>query len=301
MIERNSTYDYHRSGDPDLINEYTICESFATEHSPYAKALNIKKSYGALLGDFLVKNNILNPDSIIAEAGGGYGSLMNGLMQSHSHLIERVVMFDLSSHLLKRQKNALLKWDGKINFVQTDIQDMIGSISSIHLLILNEIIGDLDVIKNVDPHNIQGEVLELVGKYNLDTPEHKIFNFNIGAVKVMEEICRNSYSAFISEHSSDPVFPDDMEYLNHELDISYPREIRLYNHTEYTIRFSHLIKVAQAWNREVYSGPLIDIPGIENNRALQFIFTNRISRTERQEIIYELLDHIREYRWILIK
>ena len=132
MIERHTTYDYHRSGNPDLITEYTICESFATKNSPYAKALNINKSYGELLGDFLVKEHILNPDCVIAEAGGGYGSLMNGLMQSHHHFIDRAVMFDLSTHLLNKQRNTLKVWSDKIDFVQADIHDMVGAVSGIH-------------------------------------------------------------------------------------------------------------------------------------------------------------------------
>lgn len=301
MTERHTTYDYHRSGNPDLSTEYTICESFATENTPYAKAFNIQKPYGAILGDFFVKNGILNSDCVIAEAGGGYGSLMNGLMESSHHLVDYAAMFDLSSHLLKRQKKLLRKWDDKIFFIQADIQHIINSISNIDLFILNEVIGDLDVIKSNDPDNLQNEVLELVEKYNLDIPEKEFFNFNIGAVRLVEEICSGNYSAFISEHSSDPVFPQNMEYLSRGLDQTFPREIKLHKHSEYTIRFSHLMKVAKSSGREVLTGPLIDILGIQNTEAMKFIFTNRISRTENHEIIYELLDHIREYRWMLIK
>jgi hypothetical protein len=33
---------------------------------------------------------------------------------------------------------------------------------------------------------------------------------------------------------------------------------------------------------------------------MRMIFTSRACSTERQEIIFELLDHIREYRWLTI-
>jgi hypothetical protein len=33
---------------------------------------------------------------------------------------------------------------------------------------------------------------------------------------------------------------------------------------------------------------------------LRFIFTSRACSTEKQEIIFEFLDHVREYRWLAI-
>ncbi|MBN2040197.1 MAG: class I SAM-dependent methyltransferase [Spirochaetes bacterium] len=301
MTEINSTYDYHKSGKPDLINEYTICESFASEKSPCSLAFDVKKPYGALLGDFLIRLGVLNPDSIIAEAGGGYGSLMIGMLQEHDHLIDRIIMFDLSFYLLKIQRNSLRKWQAKTDFIQADIHELFASISGINLLILNEVIGDMNVACNNDPGNMKKEVNDLVRKYNLEIPEYEFFNFNIGAVRLVEEISRHNYSVFLSEHSSDPVFPEGMEYLDRGLEQGFPREIKLHKHSEFTIRFSHLVKVAQSFGREVITGPLIDVPGFRNIDSMRFIFLNRICGTDKQEIIFELLDHIREYRWMLIK
>jgi hypothetical protein len=42
-----------------------------------------------------------------------------------------------------------------------------------------------------------------------------------------------------------------MPWLASGLDLdSWPREIRLYSHSEYTIRFGHLIKVAQHFRQK---------------------------------------------------
>lgn len=300
MYNINSTYDYHRFGKPDLMTELTICESFSSQGSPYSKAFGIEKPYGALLGDFLKKHGLLKSGCVIMEAGGGYGSLMKGLLENHSHLVKRVIMADLSMYMLNRQRETLQDLDGKADFIQGNIQDMAAGISGIDLIILNEMIGDLDVVRNVEPGKITVDVQKIIEKYDLEVPDVS-FNFNLGAVCLIEDICKSGVAAFVSEHSSDPVIPDDMRYLGQDLEVTFPREIKLHGHSEYTIRFSHLRKIAEAWGREVKTGPLIDLLGIKGDDAMRFIFTSRACGTEKQEIVYEVLENIREYRWMLIK
>jgi hypothetical protein len=107
--------------------------------------------------------------------------------------------------------------------------------------------------------------------------------------------------AFLSEHSCDPIIPDDLSFLGQDLALdSFPREIRLHKHSEYTIRFSHLEKVARALGREVRTGALLDLVPLRKTADLRMIFTMRACSTERYEILYELLDHIREYRWMVV-
>jgi hypothetical protein len=59
----------------------TICHSLAKAESAYAKALIQPASYGGLGGKYLRETTDLpaQPESII-EVGGGYGSLMAGLL-----------------------------------------------------------------------------------------------------------------------------------------------------------------------------------------------------------------------------
>jgi hypothetical protein len=92
-----------------------------------------------------------------------------------------------------------------------------------------------------------------------------------------------------------------MEYLWEGLTPDgYPREIRLTGHSEFTIRFSHLVRVARAWGRTVETGSLLDLLGVENTQKMRFVFRMRAVSTDEWEILYEFLDHAREYRWLLV-
>jgi SAM-dependent methyltransferase len=302
MAQINSTYMYHRNTPIDLMKEFTICESFSSPASAYTITLTEPRAYGAMLGDFLIAQNLLTKGSTILEIGGGYGSLMHGLLSAHGDLVKKVFMVDLSPGLLRRQRKALRTFSERITFIQGDIQELIPAITGVDLIIANEVIGDLDTMIDIDPGDPPGQARTLMETYALAPPAEGPFNLNTGAIRLVEAMCRKNIPVLLTEHSCDPIIPEDMQYLNQGLDLdSYPRRIPLYNHCEYTIRFSHLIKVAQAFGRHARTGSLIDLINLRKTAALKTIFTTRACSTDRQEIIYELLDHIREYRWLIIR
>lgn len=297
---RNTTRDYHRLVPIDLMKEFTICESFSKPDSPYAIALERPSSYGSMVGGFLAQSGLLKEHAIICEVGGGYGTLMHGLLTGFEASIDRVYMIDLSRSLLHRQRSLLSPWRTRITSIQADIHELMDALSGIDLFIINEIMGDLDTLTGVDPRNIPEEADEFIRAYELDIPDRP-FNFNIGAIKLVEAVCRSGAPAFLTEHSCDPIIPAGKAFLARGLELdSYPREIKLYRHSEYTIRFSHLERIARAHGKEARSGSLLDIIGLKASRSLETIFSMRACDTEDHEIIYELLDHIREYRWLTI-
>ncbi len=297
----NSTRGFHRATPIDLLKELTICESLGSLKSPYIKAFNLEEAYGELLGDFLVKMGLLEPCSVVLEIGGGYGSLMHGLLTSHGRLIQKAFMMDLSSMLLKKQRERLNAFHDKVSFIQADIHEIKGAKGRLDLIVINEVIGDLDTATGLDPYNLPEDVSQLITAYGLEIPLQGPFNFNVGALRLLETICRLGVPAFVSEHSCDPIIPGNMPYLTEGLALdSFPREIPLYAHKEYTIRFSHLIKVARSFGRTIATGSLLELLGIKDAPALRFIFTSHACSTEKQEIISEFLDHVREYRWLTI-
>jgi hypothetical protein len=92
-----------------------------------------------------------------------------------------------------------------------------------------------------------------------------------------------------------------MPFLSHGLALdSFPREIRLSGHMEYTIRFSHLVQIATSYGRKTSTGSLIDLVGMKNSPALRFIFLSNACSTDDQAVTHEFLDHVREYRWLTI-
>jgi hypothetical protein len=297
VLNINDTRHYYRYTSVDLMTEFTICESLSVPDSPYMVALESPRPYGAIIG----KKLGLKEGCRVCEVGGGYGSLMKGLLDRYSDMVNHVCMVDLSRFLLKRQRETLKQYSATITFVNGDVRELLPVLSNIDFLIINEMIGDLDTLKALDGDSLPSEASELIKRYGLEIPAKGTFNFNVGAIRIVEEICRRGVPAFISEHSCDPLIPEDMDFLGRGLERdSFPREIPLTGHSEFTIRFSHLIKVAKAWGRNVTGGSLIDMIGVRRSPKMRFIFTAHAQATDEQAILYEFLDHVREYRWLLI-
>jgi hypothetical protein len=302
VVSVNKTQDYYRYQPIDLMTEYTICESLSSLNSPYMAALKNPRSYGSIVGKRLQEEDILRGGCRICEVGGGYGSLMKGLLEEYSSSVDKVFMTDLSMFLLKKQRETLKRWGSKVTFINGDIGEIVHLFAGMDVIIFNEMMGDLDTWRIADGKNLPREIEAFVGRYELEIPTEGSFNFNYGALKVVEALCKVGTKAFIAEHSSDPVIPGTMEYLGKGLvSGGFPREIRLKGHSEFTIQFSHLVTVARALGRNITTGSLIDLVGVADTNKMRFIFLSRASATDEQEIIYELLDHIREYRWLIIK
>jgi hypothetical protein len=297
----NSTHEHYLIQPIDLLNEQTICECFAHIGSPYMVAMEEPRSYGEIIGNLLSENALLPFGTAVCEIGGGYGSLMRGLLESYGDRVRHVLMVDLSSSLMKRQCRILKNWEEKISFVKGDAREIIRAFRTIDVIICNEVAGDLETWTGLDPANLPEAVKEKVDRYELSIPSRGEFNFNMGAIDIVEKICKIGAKAFIAEHSSDPIIPEEMAFLARDLVLDgYPREIRLKGHSEYTIRFEHLVKTANCCGRKVRTGSLADLAGLQNKARMRSIFVGRMAGSEEHEILYELLDHIREYRWMLI-
>ncbi|MBN2398431.1 MAG: hypothetical protein JXI32_08615 [Deltaproteobacteria bacterium] len=302
MPRLNMTGDYYRNHPVDLLTEYTICESLSYTHSPYMAALERPRSYGALVGEKLRECGLLHRGCRLCEIGGGRGSLMAGLLEEQGNLIDHVLMVDLSLSFLKQQRKRLEPWKERVGFLNTDIGGFLPPLTGQYRVILNEVAGDLDTWADIDSRDLPPPAAILIERYRLAIPRTGFFHFNIGAILLVEELCRRGIPAFITEHACDCLIPRGMEYLSRGLQPDgYPREIRLKGHSEFTIRFDHLIAVARWWGRDVQTGPLIDLVGIGPTPKMRFIFTAGACATDEQEHILELLDHIREYRWLIIR
>jgi len=302
MSRLNMTGDYYRNHPVDLLTEYTICESLSSTHSPYMAALERPRSYGALVGEKLRECGLLHRGCRLCEIGGGRGSLMAGLLEDQGDLIDHVLMVDLSLSFLKQQRKRLERWKERVSFLNADIVGFLPPLTEQYRVILNEVAGDLDTWADIDSRDLPSPAAILIERYHLDIPRTGPFHFNIGAILLVEELCRRGIPVFITEHAGDCLIPEGMEYLSRGLQTDgYPREIRLKEHSEFTIRFDHLIAVARWWGRTVQTGPLIDLVGIGPTPKMRFIFTAGACATDEQEHILELLDHIREYRWLIIR
>jgi len=298
----HDTRRYHMHHPVDLMTEFTVCESLGSLRSPTLRALGLEKTYGAILGDRLRDRGLLGKGCCICEIGGGYGSLMRGLLKAHGGLVKRVLMVDLSRALLGIQRKALGPWKDRVTFILGDALEVLPALSGADLFLVNEMIGDLPVWTGLDPERLPADAETLVTRYGLDVPEEGPFHFNIGAVRLVEALCRKGVPAFVSEHASDPIVPPEMPFLARDLATGgWPREIRLTAHSEYTIRFSHLEQVARALGRKVETGSLLEWVGYDNAQKARFIFSARACSTDEQALTFEFLDHVREYRWLIVR
>lgn len=301
MPRLNVTGHFYRNQPVDLLTEYTICESLSSTNSPYMAALEHPRTYGALVGERLRACGLLHRGCRLCEIGGGRGSLMAGLLEEHGDLVDHVLMVDLSLSFLKTQRKRLESWKDRVSFLNADIREFLPPLTDTCRVILNEVVGDLDTWVDIEKRELPLPVATLIERYRLDIPRTGTFHFNIGAILLVEELCRRNIPSFIAEHAGDYLIPEGMEYLSRGLQSDgYPREIRLKEHSEFTIRFDHLTVVARKWGRAVRTGPLIDLVGISRSPKMKFIFTAGACATDEQEHILELLDHIREYRWLII-
>ena len=298
----HDTRRYHLHHPVDLMTEFTVCESLGSPRSPTLRALGLARTYGARLGDRLRDRGLLWKGCRICEIGGGYGSLMRGLLEAHGDLVRRVLMVDLSRFLIDIQRKAMEPWKERVSVILADALEVLPALSGIDLFIINEMIGDLPVRTGLDPKRLPADAEAVVARFGLAVPREGPFHVNIWAIRLVEAICRKSAPAFLSEHSSDPIIPREMPFLAKGLEATgWPREIRLTAHSEYTIRFSHLEQVARAFGRKVETGSLLEWVGYANAEKARFVFNARACSTDEQALILEFLDHIREYRWMIIR
>jgi SAM-dependent methyltransferase len=284
------------------MTECTVCETLARASTPTMKALGLKRPYGALVGDFLAGMGMLGPGSRILELGCGYGSLMAGLIEAHGSLVGRAVMMDLSLHLAGKQRERLEGCRAGVSHVMADIHELPVAKGAFDLAIVNEVIGDLDTATGLDPAGLPPQISSLVDTYRLEVPKKGPFNLNLGAIRLVETLCRLGIPAFITEHASDPAASPSMPYLLEGLCTdAFPRRIGLAGHDEYTIRFSHLEKVARAHRRAVSTGPLSDVLALEPRPSWRFIYTAGACSTDTQALLLEFLCHVRGYRWLVMR
>ncbi len=328
MTRLNRTESFYCADDPSLLWEMTVCQCLASGDSAYAKALTRPASYGRLVGEFLQLEAALpeQPGQII-EVGGGYGSLMAGLLEVVQP--RKITMVDISAFLLQQQQKTL---QGRpIDFVCQDIFSFLPTLQTpVELLIANEIIADLPTVTNIrqallqerlpgaetlkpadptalndlDAEALLDEVARLTAAYGLDLddlPEE--FNFNLGALLLVEQLGKTGVKRiFITEHGADTElpYPFSIQLRSYERLSKNPRQIKLKDHDEYTIRFDHLEAAATRLGFSVKRFHLMDLLQVRFDDEINYLLTTGKPTTEEQEILLEFYDHIAEYQGMLL-
>ncbi len=302
----NDTTDYHINQISTLKWELTLSCMLEDRNNPCRQILKNSTTYGSLLYNFLNSKIDISKIKSLIEIGGGYGWLTRDFLNSNKNF--KSSMIDISETMLNLQKKTLATFNTEfINCDFLSCDPML--IKNSDLIILNEVIGDFptitemdlkDIIQNKDKiQSTYDDALRIIKKYSLETPDKK-FNFNYGAAKAVEKICSNSISyAFISEHSCEAAAPDEYREILNFNKSKFPEEIKLLGHSEYTIKFSHLEKIAQALSYRIIRGQYIDFIDINFNSRVNFALRSN-SSNEEHETIQHFVHDLYKYEYLIL-
>ena len=285
--------------------ELTVCNALYPKDSPCRRALKSNTSFGEHLFDFLCRIIPLSALKIVLEVGGGLGYLMKDFLERAPHL--QATMLDISPFLLQKQKETLAGLP--VHFRETDFLKVAASeLDAFDLAIFNENLGDFPTLvyeHNGSQRNDAG-TLRSVNKIADYEEEYSLHfkpdeNINIGALEVVERLCGAAIPyIYLSEHSCEafvnhPSFP----HLKFEASGS-PERIDLQGHTEYTVKFSHLQSVAQAFHYKVYRGQYIYILPIDFNDKVKAALRSPTPLNDEQEIIQHFIYDLYKYEYLIL-
>lgn len=249
----NRTGNYYRSirdVREGIENELTISHILKSEN-PFTKS---RLPYGEILS----KKLKIPKNPRILEVGPGLGDLAEGLCKSLESF--HYTFIDVSPEFINFLKSR---------FRGSEFSFIIGDFLSekirekFDLIICNEVLADLPTIVGMSLGNPKVEeedkdtyydAVSLAKFYRLKRSD--IRNFNYGAVRFLEKaksLLAQGGKVFICEHSS-----------------KIPQRVRVYEHTEYTINFDVLERVAERLGFRTRRGSLTHLLGISNKKAIVF-------------------------------
>ena len=301
----NTTEDYHVKDLQTLGWELTVCNSLYPQSSPCRNLLQSKDSFGIQLYHFLNKIIPLQEVHNVLEVGGGLGYLMHDFLILNPAL--SATMLDISPYLLEKQKEILSGLN--VSFCQKDILKIVADdLTCFDLVIMNENLGDLPtLVSNWDKYidakkestHFQGRVNYFKKKYSLSFSKEE--NINIGAMEVLDKLCHAQIKyIYLSEHSCEASIPAHLKPCLNFTSSNNPEKITLKGHDEYTIKFSHLQKIAQLCNYEVARGQFADFLPLDFNDKVQTALRLETPFTADQEIIQQFVYDLYKYEYMVM-
>ena len=303
----NRTDHYHIHDLRTLGWELTVCNALWDPSSPCRKFLKVDAAFGVHLDRFLREIFPLDTVRYVLEVGGGMGVLMRDLLEIHPFW--KATMIDISPYLLNRQKESLAGYRTEYlcaDFLSTETHDL----QKFDCVILNENLGDFPTLVSA-PKNAAPEDLEAAPSSLLDQVEHFQVSYgleflsgehiNIGALMTVEKLCRTRVPLiYLSEHSCEARAPEAFAAHLNIFPTGIPERISLKGHAEYTIKFSHLQKIAELCGYQVVRGPLADFLVLDlTPRALQALRLPTPA-TDEQEILQQFIYDLYKYEYLVL-
>ena len=304
----NTTKAYHTDQLNTLGWELTVCNSLYPEKTPIRRVLARNDSYGHLLYEYLNRFIPMNNVKKIIEIGGGYGYLMKDFLDCDRSL--EPCMLDISPFLLQKQKETLEKHHvayREEDFLETDTVFL----REFDLAILNENLGDFPTLVNLNQEIFQlssvtashelEQAIYLFERYQLDRPLSETFHFNLGALQALEKLCASGIPyIFLGEHSCEAHVPETLRLPVHIESTGTPERISLKGHDEYSIQFSYLQKVAEAFGYTCVRGPFADFIPFTITEELQSMMASQGRFSDDDEIICQFIEDLYKYEYLVL-
>jgi hypothetical protein len=304
----NSTKAYHTNRLSTLGWELTVCNALRPDNTILRRLLARNESYGGLLYDFLSQFIPMDGIKRVIEIGGGYGYLMKDFLDRNHELLP--LMLDISPYLLGKQKETLSAYD--VSYREEDFLETTPVIlERFELAIMNENIGDFPTLVGIDrsvlraaPDDVEPglrRTAETFLRYGFDLPANERFNLNIGAIEALEKLCASGIPfIFLSEHSCEAGVPASLsQYIRVESQ-GNPERISLMGHDEYSIKFSHLEKIALAYGYRCTRGPLADFVCFDMTDKIKIALLSGGRLNDDNEIICHFIEDLYKYEYLLL-
>jgi hypothetical protein len=302
----NDTTSYHREELKTLGWELTVANALEEISSPCRSVLDKQGSFGELLFNHLKASIPMDTLSSVAEIGGGYGFLMRDFLKKGR--FSKATMIDLSPVLLDRQRDTLNNFP--VTFIGNDFFSLHADQFRDHdLVLMNEIIGDFPAICDINhdfyeaadsnPDPVLVRVKNFFTTHGLPIPEGT-FNLNCGAIEAVEKLCSSGVRyIYLSEHSCEARVPEEMKNKISISSADNPERIPLMGHSEFTIKFSYLERVAARLGYRVQRGQYKDFITVPYTGKVNFILTSNTQKDEH-EIIRQFIEDLYKYEYLLL-
>lgn len=304
----NTTKAYHTNQLNTLGWELTICNALYPEKTPIRRVLERNNSYGHLLYEYLNRFIPMKNVRKIIEIGGGYGYLMKDFLDCNRSL--EPCMIDISPYLMRQQEETLKEYHvayRKQDFLETDTALLKG----FDMAIMNENLGDFPTLINLNQEifeistgNVEqdlGKAIYLFEHYQLERPQPETFHFNLGALQALEKLCASGIPyIFLGEHSCEAIVPEGLRLPIHIQSARTPEKISLMGHDEYSIQFSYLQKIAEAFDYACVRGPFVDFIPFTITEELRSIMVSQGQFSDDDEIVRQFVEDLFKYEYLVL-
>lgn len=117
----------------------------------------------------------------------------------------------------------------------------------------------------------------------------------------MEKLCASGIPhIFLGEHSCEAVVPEALRLPIHIESAGTPEKISLKGHDEYSIQFSYLQKVAEAFGYACVRGPFADFIPFKITEKLRSIMVSQGRSSDDDEIICQFIEDLYKYEYLIL-